>query len=140
LQVLFRFRRNVWTLECTFADLRRNDAETRDRTGDLQIFSLTLSQLSYLGLKHLFEQKQNNRVDVEPTFFFRSHFNTSSIEVVFIANFSWRVDAEPARKGVAGLRADVEPAPRMALWLTLSQLRYLGLQYIFQNKHPNAPM
>ena len=25
------------------------DAETRDRTGDLQIFSLTLSQLSYRG-------------------------------------------------------------------------------------------
>ena len=24
-------------------------ADTRDRTGDLQIFSLTLSQLSYLG-------------------------------------------------------------------------------------------
>ena len=27
-----------------------NNAETRDRTGDLQIFSLTLSQLSYRGL------------------------------------------------------------------------------------------
>ena len=27
----------------------RNSAETRDRTGDLQIFSLTLSQLSYRG-------------------------------------------------------------------------------------------
>ena len=26
-------------------------AETRDRTGDLQIFSLTLSQLSYRGLE-----------------------------------------------------------------------------------------
>ena len=26
------------------------DAETRDRSGDLQIFSLTLSQLSYRGL------------------------------------------------------------------------------------------
>ena len=26
------------------------DAETRDRTGDLQIFSLTLSQLSYRGV------------------------------------------------------------------------------------------
>ena len=25
------------------------NAETRDRTGDLQIFSLTLSQLSYRG-------------------------------------------------------------------------------------------
>ena len=25
-------------------------AETRDRTGDLQIFSLTLSQLSYRGM------------------------------------------------------------------------------------------
>ena len=32
-----------------FKSLRR-DAETRDRTGDLQIFSLTLSQLSYRGL------------------------------------------------------------------------------------------
>ena len=28
---------------------RRGHAETRDRTGDLQIFSLTLSQLSYRG-------------------------------------------------------------------------------------------
>ena len=27
-----------------------NSVETRDRTGDLQIFSLTLSQLSYRGL------------------------------------------------------------------------------------------
>ena len=27
-----------------------NSAETRDRTGDLQIFSLTLSQLSYRGI------------------------------------------------------------------------------------------
>ena len=29
----------------------RSHAETRDRTGDLQIFSLTLSQLSYRGLE-----------------------------------------------------------------------------------------
>ena len=28
-------------------------AETRDRTGDLQIFSLTLSQLSYRGQMHM---------------------------------------------------------------------------------------
>ena len=28
---------------------RKKSAETRDRTGDLQIFSLTLSQLSYRG-------------------------------------------------------------------------------------------
>ena len=27
----------------------KHNAETRDRTGDLQIFSLTLSQLSYRG-------------------------------------------------------------------------------------------
>ena len=27
------------------------NAETRDRTGDLQIFSLTLSQLSYRGVQ-----------------------------------------------------------------------------------------
>ena len=31
------------------AQLKQN-AETRDRTGDLQIFGLTLSQLSYRGL------------------------------------------------------------------------------------------
>ena len=31
------------------ATSRINYAETRDRTGDLQIFSLTLSQLSYRG-------------------------------------------------------------------------------------------
>ena len=29
--------------------MQNDDAETRDRTGDLQIFSLMLSQLSYLG-------------------------------------------------------------------------------------------
>ena len=29
----------------------KNAASTRDRTGDLQIFSLTLSQLSYRGIK-----------------------------------------------------------------------------------------
>ena len=29
-----------------------NNAETRDRTGDFQIFSLTLSQLSYRGSEH----------------------------------------------------------------------------------------
>ena len=29
--------------------IRREHAETRDRTGDLQIFGLTLSQLSYRG-------------------------------------------------------------------------------------------
>ena len=34
---------------CQPAEGRKN-AETRDRTGDLQIFSLTLSQLSYRGL------------------------------------------------------------------------------------------
>ena len=30
-------------------NMRWKDAETRDRTGDLQIFDLTLSQLSYRG-------------------------------------------------------------------------------------------
>ena len=30
--------------------MHMKNAETRDRTGDLQIFSLTLSQLSYRGL------------------------------------------------------------------------------------------
>ena len=34
-------------------------AETRDRTGDLQIFSLTLSQLSYSGCYYLEMDKQN---------------------------------------------------------------------------------
>ena len=32
-----------------------NYAETRDRTGDLQIFSLTLPQLSYRGLAAWFQ-------------------------------------------------------------------------------------
>ena len=31
--------------------LTQDNAETRDRTGDLQIFSLTLSQLSYRGFE-----------------------------------------------------------------------------------------
>ena len=34
---------------CTIIKENSIDAETRDRTGDLQIFSLTLSQLSYRG-------------------------------------------------------------------------------------------
>ena len=38
-------------------------AETRDRTGDLQIFSLTLSQLSYLDLLMNF-QGQNSRTKI----------------------------------------------------------------------------
>ena len=40
------------TLVLTKSTLYRptKDAETQDRTGDLQIFSLTLSQLSYRGL------------------------------------------------------------------------------------------
>ena len=38
-------------------------AETRDRTGDLQIFSLTLSQLSYLDLLMIF-QSQNSRTKI----------------------------------------------------------------------------
>ena len=33
---------------CEAMAMRKRD-ETRDRTGDLQIFSLTLSQLSYRG-------------------------------------------------------------------------------------------
>ena len=41
-------------MECLHDDLPKGStglqyAETRDRTGDLQIFSLTLSQLSYRG-------------------------------------------------------------------------------------------
>ena len=36
------------------ASMRIINAETRDRTGDLQIFSLTLSQLSYRGCCILF--------------------------------------------------------------------------------------
>ena len=38
-------------------------AETRDRTGDLQIFSLTLSQLSYRGELTLIKISQNNPKD-----------------------------------------------------------------------------
>ena len=34
-------------------------AETRDRTGDLQIFSLTLSQLSYRGSDALAQVESN---------------------------------------------------------------------------------
>ena len=36
-----------------FEKLINECAETRDRTGDLQIFSLTLSQLSYRGFVNL---------------------------------------------------------------------------------------
>jgi hypothetical protein len=37
------------TIIVDHAATRKQNAETRDRTGDLQIFSLTLSQLSYRG-------------------------------------------------------------------------------------------
>ena len=38
---------------------REKCAETRDRTGDLQIFSLTLSQLSYRGsVDHLWNREK----------------------------------------------------------------------------------
>ena len=40
------------------------DAETRGRTGDLQIFSLTLSQLSYRGFCWRAGRKQINLLDV----------------------------------------------------------------------------
>ena len=40
----------VYTAIDTYEKMaKRLRAEDRDRTGDLQIFSLTLSQLSYLG-------------------------------------------------------------------------------------------
>ena len=39
-----------------------NNAETRDRTGDLQIFSLTLSQLSYRGLIYGYSCIKNRMV------------------------------------------------------------------------------
>ena len=35
-------------------------AEARDRTGDLQIFGLTLSQLSYRGLKSMISKTFQN--------------------------------------------------------------------------------
>ena len=51
-------RHSPFALNGTLAPLT-NNAETRDRTGDLQIFSLTLSQLSYRGL----ETRPRNRCD-----------------------------------------------------------------------------
>ena len=45
----------AWRSNCYLYGCRRQGgiAETRDRTGDLEIFSLTLSQLSYRGNKPL---------------------------------------------------------------------------------------
>ena len=37
----------------------KSHAETRDRTGDLQIFSLTLSQLSYRGLILILKERHS---------------------------------------------------------------------------------
>ena len=39
---------------------KQKDADTRDRTRDLQIFSLTLSQLSYIG-ESTGERKHNTQ-------------------------------------------------------------------------------
>ena len=36
----------------------QSDADTRDRTRDLQIFSLTLSQLSYIGESELTRREE----------------------------------------------------------------------------------
>ena len=48
----------------------RKRAETRDRTGDLQIFSLTLSQLSYRGCGEAFapmsSQRRNSIAAIAP--------------------------------------------------------------------------
>ena len=41
--------KEVLTIIVHHATICKQNAETRDRTGDLQIFSLTLSQLSYRG-------------------------------------------------------------------------------------------
>ena len=56
-----------------------NSAETRDRTGDLQIFSLTLSQLSYRGIDIFMLQ---GRPFQRGLFWFntRSHCDTSLSE------------------------------------------------------------
>ena len=47
---LFVSSHNIMNTDAQTADVL-NNAETQDRTGDLQIFSLTLSQLSYRGFK-----------------------------------------------------------------------------------------
>ena len=41
-------------------ELATGDAGTRDRTKDLQIFSLTLSQLSYHGLRDRWRDAHSN--------------------------------------------------------------------------------
>ena len=40
---------DICDIVCVCTARKNKNAETRDRTGDLQIFSLTLSQLSYRG-------------------------------------------------------------------------------------------
>ena len=58
-------------------------AQTRTRTGDIQIFSLTLSQLSYLGVGSTrFERmisamsrRRHNQLDHEPAIDFQSGFS-----------------------------------------------------------------
>ena len=47
------FQKYVWpaaAMRLLRSYMKKNDAKTRDRTGDFQIFGLTLSQLSYRGL------------------------------------------------------------------------------------------
>ena len=46
-----RKKESVTSARVALRVLTRTNAETRDRTGDLQIFSLTLSQLSYRGFE-----------------------------------------------------------------------------------------
>ena len=53
-------------IECLSSNCISNmRAETRDRTGDLQIFGLTLSQPSYRGLQvhHQFQTAQRRRAE-----------------------------------------------------------------------------
>ena len=49
---------------------KKKDAENRDRTSDLQIFSLTLSQLSYFGyiLRLAYSTKVVESVLIYPQF------------------------------------------------------------------------
>ena len=57
-------------------------AETRDRTGDLQIFSLTLSQLSYRGAANRYVRSDRSCIGVVQRL--RRASSVSSRNVVFV--------------------------------------------------------
>ena len=104
----------------------RSNAETRDQTGDLQIFGLTLSQLSYRGL--VSDQNPSH----EKLWMHGRHCQQQIPSVAWDAlKVCVNHERQPPTGGLQGARSDAETRDRTGdlqiFSLTLSQLSYRGL-------------